>query len=132
MGYVPPVQNNIKPPQPKVVSVALAVSFLGLTWMVMFGLNMVTLGGVPFSVLLRVWQDPVARTAYFMGNGEALYDRISDTGIQSELKAYYRPKISDEAKLDQFVHQILYRQTGYVGEGYELSDRGKIILKNAN
>jgi len=49
-------------------------------------------------------------------------------GVEEIVKNYYRPKISDEFQLDQYIHQIFYNWTGYVGNNYRVNPQGKIIL----
>jgi hypothetical protein len=50
-------------------------------------------------------------------------------GVEEKIKSFYRPKIRDEAKLDQYIHQILYDRTGYVGEAYQVNSEGVLVLK---
>jgi hypothetical protein len=87
------------------------------------------IGGVPSSIILTFLQDQPALTAYFQNNDRALHDRLNELGIEDQIKAYYRPQIPDEAKLDQYIHQVFYNRTGYVGEDYEVSEQGTLTLK---
>ncbi|HEY9764187.1 MAG TPA: hypothetical protein V6D07_16780 [Trichocoleus sp.] len=130
MAYVPPIPTQSKAKRPLAVVALLGVSSLGIAWVMLFMTNVVTLGGVPYSVLMKFWQDPIARNAYFSGNGQLLHDRMSALGIEASIKAYYRPKIKDEAKLDQHIHQVLYDRTGYVGEAYKISSGRKLVPKD--
>lgn len=132
MAYVPPIPTKSKAKLPLALAILLGTSALGVTWVMLFMTNIVTLGGVPYSVLMTFWQDPIARNAYFSGNGELVHDRMSALGIEAAIKAYYRPKIADAAKLDQHIHQVLYSRTGYVGESYKVSSRGKLVPKDPN
>jgi hypothetical protein len=87
--------------------------------------------GVPSSVIVRFLQDDVARNAYIQGDRRQLHDRLRDIGIEEDIKAHYRPAIPDEAALDQYIHQIFYERTGYVGDGYQLSPTGTLIPKDS-
>ncbi|HEY9737124.1 MAG TPA: hypothetical protein V6D06_12610 [Trichocoleus sp.] len=129
MAYVPPIPNPAKAKLPVALAALLATSFLGVAWVMLFVTNVITLRGVPYSVLMQFWQDPIARNAYFSGNGELLHNRLSETGVEASLKAYYQPKIADGTKLDQRVQQILYNHTGYVAESYQVSDNGRLMPK---
>lgn len=131
MGYVPPVAATRSSKHPPAVTAALAASFLSIFWLALFLGNMVTLGGVPFNVLVKFWQDPIARNAYFSGNSVALHDRLDEMGIETEMKVYYRAQINDESVLDQHIHQILYDRTGYVGANYEVNPRGVLERRPA-
>lgn len=81
------------------------------------------------SIIREFLADEKARDAYFAGNKKALHDRLEQMGIEEDIKAYYRPQIPDEAKLDQHIHQILYERTGYVGRSYKVNSQGVLILK---
>lgn len=122
MAYVPPIPNSAKAKLPAALAIALGISFLGTAWIVLFVTNMITFRGVPYSVLMQFWQDPIARNAYFSGNGELLHNRLTETGVEAALKAYYQPKIADSRQLDQRVQQILYNHTGHEVEAYRLSN----------
>lgn len=132
MAYVPPIPTHSRVKLPFALAALLGVSSLGIAWVMLFMTNVVTLGGVPYGVLMKFWQDPIARNAYFSGNGSLLHDRMSALGIEASIKAYYRPKIADEAKLDQHIHQVLYDRTGYIGEAYKISSRGKLVPRDPN
>ncbi|MEO0989160.1 MAG: hypothetical protein AAFY20_27010, partial [Cyanobacteria bacterium J06639_14] len=47
------------------------LSAIGI-WVLLFSAGVVTLGGVPYRVLLKVWQDDTARSALLSGAGTAL------------------------------------------------------------
>jgi hypothetical protein len=87
------------------------------------------IGGVPSSVILTFLQDRPALNAYFQNDDQGLHDRLNELGVEEQIKDYYRPQIPDEAKLDQFIHQVFYNRTGYVGEAYEVSEQGRLRLK---
>jgi hypothetical protein len=97
----------------------------GALWFTEFG----TIQGVPVSVVLHFLRDDTARNAYFSGDKQQLHDRLDRMGIEEEVKAFYRPKIQDEAELDQYIHQLLYNSTGYVGIAYEVNAKGILIPK---
>jgi hypothetical protein len=124
--YQPPFP---KPYQPmgRIITLMVA-SVMGLAAIWFLSGNMV-IGGVPSSIILTFLQDPPAREAYFQGNRKALHDRLSDLGIEAQIKAYYRPQIPDETQLDLYIHQLLYNRTGYVGEAYSVTDQGRLIPK---
>ncbi len=112
--------------------VALYVLFLGLCAGVaqLLSGNLV-LGGVPSSIVLQVLGDDVARAALLSGDKVALHDRMDDIGIEIKMKDYYRPRyLNNEAALDQYIHQILYERTGYVGADYVVGGGGKLVLKS--
>lgn len=88
-----------------------------------------TIGQVPLPILLKFITDQPARAAYFRQDKQALHDRLVDLGIEEEMKAFYRPQIQDEVKLDQHIHQIFYERTGYVGEAYRVNAQGQLELK---
>jgi hypothetical protein len=87
------------------------------------------IGGVPSSVILIFLRDRPALNAYFQNDDQGLHDRLNELGVEEQVKDYYRPQIPDEAKLDQYIHQIFYNRTGYVGEAYEVSEQGTLRLK---
>ncbi|MEM8612824.1 MAG: hypothetical protein AAGF93_12465 [Cyanobacteria bacterium P01_H01_bin.105] len=95
----------------------------------MFLTEVVTLGGVPASVLSKVLQDKDARSALMARNSKALHDRMNAIGIEYDIKAYHGKRIQDPVELDQHIHQILYDRTRYVGENYVVV-RGKLIPKS--
>lgn len=96
---------------------------------VLFTSEVFTLGGVPYSVLMKVWQDPAARSALLSGDEKKLHDLMGDLGIEYDIKDYYRSRIQDPVKLDQHIHQILFDRTGYVGEAYTVKGR-TLVLKD--
>ena len=86
-------------------------------------------GGVPMSIVISFLQDETARDAYFQGDKQKLHARLEDMGIEERIKAFYRPQISDEVNLDQYIHQIFYDRTGYVGKAYRVNSQGVLVLK---
>lgn len=88
-----------------------------------------TIGGVPTPIIMSFLQDETARDAFFQGDNKKLHARLQAMGIEEKVKAFYRPQIHDEAKLDQHIHQILYDRTGYVGIDYQVNSEGILVLK---
>nr|WP_290222013.1 hypothetical protein [Trichocoleus desertorum] len=121
-----------RPPRSPQQIVALAGSgillSLGLLVVLVVG-EYVTIGGVPFSVIVSFLQDETARTAYFEGNSTRVHDRLSEMGVEEQMKSFYRSRIADEVKLDQHIHQVLYERTGYVGTAYRVNAQGTLILR---
>lgn len=108
----------------------LAGVFVAGVIVILFFQGRLVIGGVPSAVIVRFLQDDSARSAYFSGDSTGLHDRLDEMGIEEEMKEFYRPRIADEAELDQHVHQVLYDRTGYVGEAYQLRGQGILILKD--
>ena len=104
------------------------ISAIGI-WVLLFTAGIVTLGGVPYRVLLRVWQNDAARSALLSGESTALHDQMSNMGIEREIKAHYRDRIEDPVELDRYIHQVLFDRTGYVGANYRV-DGSKLVLKD--
>lgn len=90
-----------------------------------------TIGGVPTSIIMDFLGDGTARRAYFQGDSQKLHDRLEAMGVEERIKAFYRPQIQDEVKLDQYIHQLLYNRTGYVGEAYHVNSQGNLILRES-
>lgn len=95
---------------------------------VVYPFGNLTIGGVPIPIIISFLQDETARNAYFQGDRRLLHDRLQQMGIEERIKAFYRPQIRDEAKLDQHIHQLLYDRTGYVGKAYRVNE-GTLVLK---
>lgn len=106
----------------------IIVICLGLSTIWVFS-GQLLISGVPSSVILTFLQDKPALLAYFQHNNQALHDRLNELGVEEQIKDYYRPQIPDEAKLDQYIHQVFYDRTGYVGKDYQVNDQGTLILK---
>jgi hypothetical protein len=113
-----------------VIVAYLAAIFAIGTLTILFFSNRLTLGGVPASVIMSFLQDGESVNAYFSGDARRLHDRLDDIGIEQAMKDYYRPQIRDEVELDQYIHQILYERTGYVGEAYRVNGEGVLVLRN--
>lgn len=109
-----------------------AVSFLSVAigggiWGNLFVHERVTLGGVPYGIIHKFWNDPAARTAYFVGDSSGLHNRLRSLGIEADIKDYYRDRFATEHELDRYIHQIMYDRTGYVGEAYRVSPSGQLV-----
>ncbi|MBW4486701.1 MAG: hypothetical protein KME12_02805 [Trichocoleus desertorum ATA4-8-CV12] len=125
----PPGSRPSRSPQ-QIVALAGSGVLLSLgLWVVLVVGEYVTVGGVPFSVIVSFLQDDTARTAYFEGNSTGVHDRLSEMGIEDQMKGFYRSRISDEVKLDQHIHQVLYERTGYVGTAYRVNVQGTLVLR---
>jgi hypothetical protein len=107
---------------------SIIVICLGLVTIWFFS-GQLLIGGVPSSVILTFLQDKPALTAYFQQDKKALHDRLNEIGVEEQIKAYYRPQIPDEVKLDQYIHQVFYDRTGYVGNEYQVNEQGTLTLK---
>ncbi|MGQ4648009.1 hypothetical protein [Lyngbya aestuarii] len=101
---------------------------VGVIFLISKGENL-TIGGVPVFIVLDFLQDETARTAYFEGDAKKLHNRLEKMGVEEEIKDFYRPEIPDEVELDQYIHQLLYERTGYVGEAYQVNSKGILVLK---
>ncbi|MGB3295548.1 MAG: hypothetical protein WBB01_21400 [Phormidesmis sp.] len=113
---------------------AAAIAFASLsigasTWVALFMSGRTTLGGVPYSIVNKFWQDEAAKTAYFGGDRQALHDRLSELDVEADIKDYYRSRFSDEDELDRYIHQIMFDRTGYVGEAYKVDNYGRLSWK---
>ena len=107
----------------------LGVSLGGAVWMGLFINGQVTYQGVPYSVIRKFLQDEQAKEAYFAGNREALHYRLASLGVERDIKNYYRDRFNNEYELDQYIHQIMFDRTGYVGEAYQVSKHGRLEPK---
>ncbi|MEO1620570.1 MAG: hypothetical protein AAFU53_05990 [Cyanobacteria bacterium J06632_3] len=88
----------------------------------------ITVGGVPYRIVRKFWQDPSARDAYFAGDAHALHDRLQTLGVEEDIKAFYRDRFTSEGELDRHIHQIMFDRTGYVGEAYQVNDHGRLVF----
>lgn len=104
----------------------LALGLGGATWTTLFVNEQVTLGGVPYRIVHKFWQDKAARDAYFAGDRQALHDELSTLGVEDDIKDFYRDRFDSEYKLDRYIHQLMFNQTGYVGEAYEVDNYGQL------
>ncbi|MCA1992528.1 MAG: hypothetical protein LDL41_10920 [Coleofasciculus sp. S288] len=107
------------------LSVVLAIGII----VILLASERLTVGGVPLRIVMEFLGDETARNAYFQGDSTKVHDRLDEMGIEEEMKAFYRPQIRDEVKLDQHIHQILYERTGYVGKAYRVNNEGVLVLK---
>lgn len=110
---------------------AWMLASFALVWGVLFVNGVVTLGGVPASIVGKFIQDPSALGAFFTGQKVKLHERLQELNIEEDIKAYYRPYIRDEVQLDQYIHQLLYNWTGYVGNNYLVTPKGTLVLKGS-
>ncbi len=86
-----------------------------------------TYKGVPLKILLKFIADEPSREAYFSDNRVALHNRLQALGVEEEIKAFYRPQFSNEQDLDQYIHQLMYDNTGYVGKAYVVDGQGNLV-----
>lgn len=106
------------------VSFALGLVYLGIAF------PRLTYKGVPLTILLMFIQDPIARQAYFDGDKVGLHHRLDEMDVETEIKAFYRPQFQNEQDLDRHIHQLLFEDTGYVGNDYGLSAQGYLVPKS--
>jgi mannosyltransferase OCH1-like enzyme len=118
------------------VSIYLAITIptmlailLGLGGQLQFNLNRLAIGGVPLPIVIDFLKDDTARNAYFQGNKNLLHDRLSQMGVEEQIKDFYRSQIDSEQEIDRHIHQIFYDNTGYVGEAYRVNSEGSLKLK---
>ncbi len=104
----------------------ISIVLLGMLWLLS---PFATFRGVPVRILLQFVTDPEARSAYFADDKQGLHDRLNEMGVEEQIKAFYRPRIQDEKELDQYIHQLLYENTGYVGKFYTVNAQGILELK---
>ena len=114
---------------PYIVAAGSAAFLLGL---IVLGLAfpLLTYKGVPLTILLQFIQDPTARQAYFSGDKVGLHRRLDDMDIEAQVKAFYRPQFEREEDLDRYIHQLLFNNTGYVGNDYLLNPQGQLVPKS--
>lgn len=87
-----------------------------------------TVQGVPVGIILKFLQDGQAREAYFSDDKQGLHTRLQELDVEEEIKAFYRPQIPNEVKLDQHIHQIFYDTAGYVGKAYRVNAQDTLVL----
>ncbi len=87
-----------------------------------------TYKGVPLNILFKFVADSTARKAYFSQNRQVLHDRLQALRVEEEIKDYYRPQIQNEQELDQYIHQLMYDNTGYVGKAYKVNAQGLLVF----
>jgi hypothetical protein len=86
-----------------------------------------TYKGVPLNILFKFVADSTARKAYFSHNRQVLHDRLQALKVEEQIKDYYRPQIQNEQELDQYIHQLMYDNTGYVGKAYKVNAQGLLV-----
>lgn len=104
------------------------VSAIGL-WVILLSVGRLTIAGIPAPIIINFLQDKTARTAYFEGDKQALHDRLEAMGVEAQIKDFYRSRIPDNVELDQYIHQLLYERTGYVGKAYRVNSEGTLVLR---
>lgn len=110
------------------LALLLSASAGAVAWGALFVAEQVTLGGVPYQVVRKFYLDKSSKDAYFAGETQALHERLSDIGIENDIKDYYRPQFSDEGQLDLYIHQIMFERTGYIGEAYAVNQLGQLYF----
>jgi hypothetical protein len=90
----------------------------------------IVIKGIPLSLVFKGLVDIPTLEAYMSGDKKALHARLQALGFEEQIKAYYRPKIRDEVKLDRHIHQIFYETTGYIGQAYYVNSQGTLSLKS--
>ncbi|MBR8831616.1 MAG: hypothetical protein Cpurp_10485 [Chlorogloea purpurea SAG 13.99] len=109
---------------------ASSIGLIGGTGLLL-STGMMTVGGIPASMITRFIQDPVAMEAFTSGNRKRLHERLQELGFEEEIKDYYRPRISDEVELDRYIHQLMYYWSGYVGDNYMVNSQKELVLKSS-
>ncbi|MEL7331043.1 MAG: hypothetical protein AAFN12_02280 [Cyanobacteria bacterium J06560_2] len=109
-----------------VVGGAICMTLGSATWTSLFVREQVTFAGVPYRIVDKFWNDKAARDAYFVGDRNALHDRLKTLGVEEDIKDYYRDRFANEYELDQHIHQIMFDRTGYVGEAYNVNNFGQL------
>ncbi len=108
------------------VALIVGLSVGAAAWMTLFVNEQVTLAGVPYPVVHKFWQDKTARDAYFTGDRQALHDRLDNLGVEEDIKAFYSDRFANEYELDRYIHQLMFNQTGYIGEAYNVNEVGQL------
>ncbi|HEY9751475.1 MAG TPA: hypothetical protein V6C46_00870, partial [Coleofasciculaceae cyanobacterium] len=121
----------LKPLETRKLKFLLLFSLLGLNVLtVLFVSGMLIIQGIPSSIIVKFLKDSEARHAYFQGDAAKVHARLSALNVEKDIKDYYRSKISDPIELDRYIHQLMYDRTGYVGEDYQVTTRGELVLKD--
>ncbi len=102
---------------------------LGWIWVEMLTKGYLAIGGVPCPIIVSFLQNDTARKAYFDGDSEQLHAQVQSMDLVEKLKPYYRPQFEDEAKLDLYIHQILYDRIGYISKAYQVNQQGILVAK---
>jgi hypothetical protein len=113
------------------LGVGLVVGLLTLFATGILGIkhNTLTVREVPWPILQSALTDSGVRRALWKRNNYELHNRLDKLGVEEEIKAFYRPQIQDEALLDQYIHQIFYNVSGYVGVAYRVNGDGVLVPK---
>jgi hypothetical protein len=122
-------QNTIRPKRlkwPYIAAGSAVALLLGLA----IAFPSMTYKGVPIKILLKFVKDPIARQAYFSKDKVGLHHRLDQLGVEADIKAFYRPNFQSEQALDQYIHQLLYNNTGYVGTDYRLNEQGQLVPRS--
>jgi hypothetical protein len=93
------------------------------------GAKPISVSGVPLPLVMRSMLDHQTRRAYLQGDGDLLYTRLKEMGVEAEIREYYRQYIPNERELDQYVNQLMYDNTGYVNDDFEVDRNGQLIPK---
>lgn len=121
------------PPKPSrwplKVAVGIGIVIIAGTSWVWLGRHWITYKGVPLNIILQFIRDPIARDAYFDKNRPALHDRLNAMGIEEQIKDFYRPQMPNERELDRYIHQLMYDNTGYLGQNYRVDANGQLHLR---
>lgn len=110
----------------KVIAVTFGLGLVGVTWTALFVSERITLGGIPYRIVQKFLNDEAAKTAYFAGDRQALHDRLNTLGVEADIKDYYRDRFDSESELDLYIHQMMFDQTGYIGEAYTVDSYGQL------
>ncbi|NCJ08358.1 hypothetical protein GS597_17965 [Synechococcales cyanobacterium C] len=88
-----------------------------------------TLWRIPLPIVAKFALSPPAVKAFLKHDSQALHFYLQTLGIEEDIKAYYRPQIQDEQVLDQYIHQVFYELSGYVGRAYTVNAKGVLEPK---
>lgn len=94
-----------------------------------FQKDAIVIKGIPLKIILTAATDPNIVQAYLEGNKVGLHESLQEKGVEEAIKAYYRPQIRNEKQLDQYIHQLFYELSGYVGVAYRVNDQGILELR---
>jgi hypothetical protein len=128
------VPNPNQPPMKKhrktvLISISLSLTLVVTGGWLWLSNKATTIRGVPASILLKTLEDGAIRDALLNKQKTALHNRLKQMGVEEEIKAFYRPRIQDEAELDRYIHQIFYNNVGYVGDAYYADQAGILHYK---
>ncbi|AFY70157.1 hypothetical protein Pse7367_1881 [Thalassoporum mexicanum PCC 7367] len=109
------------------LSVAGSIALYGMFSLA--GAKPASISGVPLPIVMRSMLDGQTRKAYFQGDGDLLYRRLKELGVETDIRDHYRQYISDEAELDRYVNQLMYENTGYVNDDFDVDRNGQLVPK---